>query len=106
MVQYSTRIETITFRSVVEIDIDAQCESESDSQMSSGTYQAIGGYRGYAMYQHPSSDQDGKRWYFFFDARWSGWTFYHSEMLVPGQNLWGAVITPFDNEPGLSFHTK
>lgn len=49
MVQYSTRIETITFRSVVEIDIDAECESESDSQMSSGTYQAIGDHGSSAM---------------------------------------------------------
>ena len=106
MVQYSTRFETITFRSVVEIDLNAQSEGESNSQMAPGTYQAIGGYGGYAMYQHPSPDQQGNRWYLFFDTASNGWTFMQSEFLVPGQTVWEAVISPFDNKPGQSFHTE
>ena len=74
--------------------------------MFSGTYQAMGGFGGYAMYQSQSPDQHGNYWYFINYAAGNGWTFAYSELLVPGKTAWDNVISPFNNQPGQSSNTR
>ena len=90
-------------RLVVEIVVAAQCESAWNTQILSGTYQAIGGFADYAFYQNQAPDGNGNWWHFHFDAASNGWIFaYSTELLVPGQTAWETVISPFNNQPGES----
>ena len=93
-------------RLVVEIVVDAQCESAWNTQILSGTYQAIGGFGDYAFYQNQTPDANGNWWYFHFDAASNGWNFAFAGLLVPGQTAWETVISPFNNQPGESLNTR
>ena len=83
-----------------QFEIQAQCESEWDSGVISGTYKAVGAYGDYAIYEKQTTDATGNWWFFYYDTTRRGWEFgYVGERIIPGVTVMERFVS-ISNKPG------